>query len=121
MNDTADLNLIIAMVNPDDALHERARRHLRGRRLLAPFSVGIELLVVSKKRGVGLYDSLAEAEKSFDLENRDILYTAAEAVESGEVKTMFDALHLADAMHRDVKLHTADAELLRTSFPTQRF
>ncbi len=36
----------------------------------------------------------------------------------GEVETVFDAVHLADAFHRGPVLHTADEALLRAVFPT---
>jgi len=56
-----------------------------------------------------------------NLEGRDVLYTAAEALDSGEIPTVFDAVHLADAFRRDESLHTADGKLLRTPFTTKRF
>lgn len=66
-------------------------------------------------------ESLGAAESHFALEGRKVLYTAAEALDSGEVQTVFDAIHLADAFHRGTALHTADARLLKTPFPTVRF
>ena len=122
MTDTADLNLVLAAIKPKDALRERALRHLRSQgRLLIPFSVALELLFVAKRFRFGFVESLGAAEAFFDLENRDVLYTAAEALDSGEVTTVFDAVHLADAFHRGVALHTADEKLFRTSFTTVRF
>jgi len=122
VTDTADLNLVLAMIKPKDALQERALRHLRSRgRLIVPFSVGLELLFVAKRFHLGFVESLGATEGAFDLEGRDILYTAAEALDSGEVTTVFDAVHLADAYIRGVALHTADSRLLRTAFPTVRF
>ncbi len=122
MTDTADLNLVLALIKPSDALRDRAVRHLRSRgRLLLPFSVGMEFLFVAKRFGIGSVESLGAAEGHFDLERRDVLYTAAETLDSREVATVFDAVHLADALHRGGSLHTADKKLLRTAFPTERF
>lgn len=122
MTDTADLNLVLAAIKPKDALRDRALHHLRFRdRLLVPFSVALELLFVAKRFRLGFVESLGAAEGHFYLENRDVLYTAAEALDSGEVTTVFDAVHLADALHRGAALHTADEKLLRTSFSTVRF
>src|SRR6267143_2391401 len=56
-----------------------------------------------------------------NLEGRDVLYTAAEALDSGEIPTVFDAVHLADAFRRDESRHTVDGKLLRTSFTTKHF
>lgn len=122
MTETADLNLVLAIIKPEDALRERARAHLRSRaRLRVPFSVGLELLFVAKRFRLGFVESLGAAEAHFDVERREILYTAAEALDSGEVPTVFDAVHLADAFHRGGRLHTADERLLRSDFPTVRF
>lgn len=122
MTDTADLNLVLAVIKRNDALRPRALRHLRSRgRLLIPFSVAVELLFLSKRFRMGFVESLGAAEAFFDMEGRDILYTAAEALDSGELATVFDAIHLADAFHRGGSLHTADERLLRTAFPTVRF
>ncbi len=122
MTDTADLSLVLAVIKPEDGLRDRALRHIRSRgRLLIPFSAGLELLFAAKRLHLGFVDSPGAAEARFDLENRDALYTAAEALDSGEVATVFDAVHLADAFHRGVALHTAGEKLFRTSFTTVRF
>lgn len=122
MTDTADLNLVLAVIKPADALRDRALRHLRSRgRLTVPFSVALELLFVAKRFRFGFVESLGAVEAHFDLEHREVLYTAAEALDSGEVSIVFDAVHLADAFHRGGALHTADRGLLRTSFPTVSF
>jgi len=122
VTDTADLSLVLAVIKPRDALKDRAVRHLRGSgRLLIPLSVGIELLFVAKRFRLGFVESLGAAEAHFDLEGRRVLYTAAEALDSGEVATGFDAIHVADAFHRGAALHTADERLLRTAFPAIRF
>ncbi len=122
MTDTADLNLVLAVIKTEDALRARAIAHLRSReRLLVPFSVGLELLFVAKRFRLGFVESLGAAEALFDVERREVLYTAAEALDSGEVPTVFDAVHLADAFHRGGCLHTADERLLRTDYPTVRF
>ncbi len=122
MTHTADLNLVLAVIKRDDTLRARAVRHLGSAgRLLIPFSVALELLFVAKRFPLGFVESLGAAEASFDVEDRDVLYTAAEALDAGEVATVFDAVHLADAFHRGGALHTADERLLRTAFPTVRF
>lgn len=122
MTDTADLNLVLARILPRDSLHERAKRHLgETGRLLAPFSVGMELLFVAARFGGTRVEALGAAEAHFDVEGRDVLYAAAEALDTGEVPTVFDAIHLADAMHRGGRLHTADERLHRTAFPTAPF
>lgn len=122
MTDTADLNLVLAVIKPADALRNRALRHLRRTgRLVVPFSVGIELLFVAKRFGIGFVGALGAVEAHFVLEKRRILLTAAEALDTGEVETVFDAIHLADAFHRRGALHTADARRSRTAFPTARF
>ncbi len=122
MTETVDLNLVLAVIKPADALRARAIRHLRSRgRLLVPFSVALELLFVAKRFRLGSVEALGATEAHFELERRDVLYTAAEALDSGEVSTVFDAVHLADAFHRGGRLHTADEALLRTSFPAVRF
>ena len=121
MTDTADLNLVLAVIKPMDALRGRALRDLRSRgRLLVPFSVAIELLFVAKRFRMGFVQSLGATEAYFDIENRDVLYTAAEALDAGEIETVFDAVHVADAFHRGAAIHTADEALLRTVFPTIR-
>lgn len=121
--DTVDLNLVLAAIKRRDALKARARRHLDevGDRLLVPFSVGMELLFICRRHGLGYVDALGAAEDRFDLEGRAVLYTAAEALDAEEVPTVFDAVHLADAFHRDGSLHTADRELLDGPFPTEGF
>lgn len=123
MTDTADLNLVLAVLLPDDALEERAAAHLAdlGAAPLVPFSVGIELLFICKKHGLGYVEALGAAEGRFDVEGRDVLYTAAQALDDGDVPTVFDAVHAADAMHRGGRLHTADRRLVEGPFPTVQF
>lgn len=122
MTDTADVNLVLAAIRPRDALHHRALAHLAGQpRLLIPYSAGIELLLVARRLELGCFDALGAAEARFDLEGGPVLYLAAEALDSGEVRTGFDAVHLADAWTRRGRLHTADRELHRTSFATAPF
>jgi len=122
VTDTADLNLVLALIKPRDALRDRAARHIHQTgSLVVPFSVGMELLFVAKRFGLGFVAALGATEAHFTLEKRDVLYSAAEALDSGEVETVFDAVHLADAFHREASLHTADQRLLKTAFPTVRF
>jgi predicted nucleic acid-binding protein len=121
MSDTADLNLVLARILPADALHARAVKHLKTAKPVVPFSVGLELLFVASRFDVTRVEALGAVEAHFEVEGRAILFTAAEALDSGEVKTVFDAVHLADALHRGGALHTADQELLRSPYPTASF
>jgi hypothetical protein len=121
MSDTADLNLVLARIMPGDALHARAVKHLKGVRPMVPFSVGLELLFVARRFEFTCVEALGAAEAHFQVEGRGVLFTAAEALDSGEVKTVFDAVHLADALHRGGSLQTADQELLRGPYPTTPF
>lgn len=118
MTDIVDLNVVLAAILPEDALKERVERHLRRHdRLSVPFSVGIELLLVAERWGLPRVAAVGAVLERFDLENSAILLTAAEALDTREVPTVFDAVHLADALHRGGRLHTADARLAQTPFP----
>lgn len=121
--ETADLDLVLAVIKPADWLKDRATAHLAEHaRLLVPLSVGVELLFVARGHGVAsLVQALGAAEAHFDLERRAVLYTAAEALDSGELMTVFDAVHAADALHRGGRLHTTDQRLRASSFPTVPF
>lgn len=122
MTDTADLNLVLGRILPDDALHERATDHIEAAgRLTVPVSVGIELLFVAHRFELGHVEALGATEAHFDVEGAAVLYTAAEALDAGEVDTVFDAIHLADAFHRQGSLHTADQALHGTPFQTVGF
>lgn len=123
MTGLADLNLVLARIWPDDALHDRAVDHLEETSgdLTVPLSVGVELLFVCVKHGIDPVEALGAAEAHFDVERRDVLYTAAEALEVGDVSTVFDAVHAAEALDRGGALHTADAEVLESPFPTEGF
>jgi len=122
MTDTADLNLVLARILPGDALHARSKRHLQGAgRLTVPFSVGLESLFVASRFEFTCVEALGAVEGHFDVEGRNVLYTAAEALDAKEISTVFDAVHLADALHRQGKLHTADKQLLKSAYPTQEF
>jgi hypothetical protein len=120
---TADLDLVLALIKPADWLKARATAHVAAReRLVVPYSVAIELLFLAREQGVGsLVGALGATEAHFELERRDVLYTAAEALDSGELATVFDAVHAADALHRGAALHTTDARLRGSSFPTVGF
>ena len=122
MTDTADVNLVLGCILEDDALEKRAGEHVaQVGRLLVPFSAGIELLMVAVRYQLGCVRTIGAASTHFDVENRGVLETAAEALDAKEVPTVFDAIHLADALHRGSKLHTADKRLHRTPFPTVAF
>ena len=122
MTDTADLNLVLARILPGDALHDRAKRHLKHvGRLLVPFSVGVELLFVAARFKFTCVEALGAVEAHFEVEGKNVLYTAGEALDANEIPTVFDAIHLADALHRDVTLHTADKKLVASLYPTTEF
>ncbi len=121
MSDTADLNLVLARILPGDALHARAVKHLSAVQPVVPFSVGLELLFVAKRFDFTCVEALGAVEAHFQVEGRGVLLTAAEALDTGEVKTVFDAVHLADALHRGGVLHTADKQLLNGPYPTAAF
>lgn len=122
MSGLADLNLVLAALQSDDALHRRARDHLaREGRLTIPLSVGIELLLGARSRKTRCIDALTACDPWFEVEARDVLATAAVALDERRVASVFDAVHLAEALHRGERLHTADEALLRTRFPTTGF
>lgn len=122
MNDTADLNLVLGRILPDDDLHVRATAHLESHEnLLVPFSVGVELLFVAHRFDLGRVEALGAAEAHFEVASAEVLYTAAEALDAGEIETVFDAIHLADALHRSGRLHTADETLQASAFDTAAF
>ena len=122
MTQLADSSLVVAAIDEQDALHARAMAHLRGQApLMVPYSVGIELLLIAKRRFSSHRGALAATIRWFLLEREDVLFTAASALDDGDVTTVFDAVHLADAALRGAPLHTADAEMLRGPFPTVAF
>lgn len=122
MDDLADLNLVLAAILPQDALKPRAEAHLARRALLrVPFSVGVELLLVCRRFGMPATAAVGAAGARFGVENIDVLLSAAAMLDEGDVKTVFDALHVAEALVRGVRLHTADAALLLPELPTVGF
>lgn len=122
MTGLADLNLVLARIIQGDALHGRARAHLQDHPTLRmPFSVGIELLFVCRRFDLHHVEALGAAQAHFEVENPEVLYAAAHALDEGEVPTVFDAVHLAEAHHRGTALHTADERLQGSSFPTTPF
>jgi hypothetical protein len=122
MSGIADANLVLAVINRKDALHARGLAHLRRHRgLRVPLSVGIELLLIAKKHGHAYLELLRAVERHFDVEDRAVLHTAAEALDAEEVRAVFDAVHLAEALHRGEAVHTADRALTGTAFPTVAF
>lgn len=115
----ADANLVLALLDPDDALHARARRHAASSgRLFVPYSVGIELLLVARKRSIPALRMMSLVCAAFDVEKQETLVAAADALDSGAVATPLDAVHLADSFHSGERLHTADRRLQKTRFPT---
>jgi hypothetical protein len=117
----ADADLVAAVVKPSDHLKERALEHRRRNDLIVPFSVGIELLFLAKKFGVPFVAFLGSASTHFEMDRADVLLAAAEALDNGEVATVFDAVHASQALLDGTRLHTTDKRLLASPFPTTRF
>lgn len=118
----ADLNLVLAVIKEEDALKARAMRYVAARpRPVAPVSVGIELLLWCRKHRLAYVDWMDRAIERFDVENAEVLQIAAQALKEGRVRSPFDAVHLAEALHRGVPLATADEALWTSGFPTARF
>lgn len=116
----ADLNLVLGRILPDDDLHDRACERVdQAGTIVVPFSVGLELLFVADRWELGRVEALGAADAHFEVEGGDVLYTAAEALEAGEVATVFDAVHCAEALHRGQPLHTADEALQESPYPTE--
>lgn len=119
----ADLNLVLAVIQDADALKARAERHLAKTALppIVPFAVGIELLLWCRKHGAPYERAVIATRYHFELERSEVLLTAAQALERGEVRSPFDAVHLAEAFHEGAALVTADERLWRSRYPTERF
>ena len=108
----ADTNLVIAVIRERDALKERAETWLRRNPVpTVPYSVGLELLLIAKKRGFTRVGILGAACRRLRMERLDVLLAAAEMLDTGEVSGTFDAVHLAEAMHAETTLVTADEAL----------
>lgn len=71
--------------------------------------------------GVGYVDFVGAASTHFDIDRVDVLLAAAEALDKGEIGTVFDAVHACQAMVAGTELHTTDAKLLASPFPTVPF
>ena len=122
MAGSADTNLVLALLNREDALHARAQRHLAGKpRLRIGWSVAAELFLLLHRRGFPYKAFLDQVDEHFDLEHKDVLYLAAHTLDERLLRTPLDALHAAEAFLRHDTLHTADGELLASSFPTAAF
>lgn len=120
--DLADLNFVLASIKADDALKKRAEKHARALgKPAVTFATGIELLFWCRKHGAPFLDYVERCALEFDLEKRDVLLAAAHALQEEGLASPFDAVHLAEALHRDVKLVTADEKLWRSRFPTRPF
>jgi hypothetical protein len=122
MTGHADANLVLAVIKPGDALADRGKRHVsKFSSLEVPFAVGIELLLIAKKHKLLHEEVIDLAEEHFEVERLETLRTAARCLDKGRIKTVFDAVHAADAFHAKTTLHTADERLLASGFPTTRF
>ncbi|GEM_PF-4606918 len=117
--DLADLNLVLAHLKQADALKARAEKHLRAAGApLVTFAVGIELLLWCRKHSLSPLDFVERCVTTFEVEGSDVLLAAAYAMERDGIASPFDAVHLAEAMHRRARLVTADDRLLRSKYPT---
>lgn len=119
--DLADADLVTAVVKPSDHLKQRATTRLRAGSLRVPFSVGIELLFVAHKHGISRRDFIEAACRHFDVERRDVLLAAARALDVGQVRHVFDAVHASHALLGGTRLHTTDQGLLQSGFPATAF
>lgn len=121
--DHADLNLVLAVLKEHDALKVRAEKFLRGARPkpVVPFAVGIELLFWCRKHGVPAFEAMGACVRSFEVERSEELLTAAEALQFQGMRSPFDAVHVAVAMHAGVRLVTADEGLWDPDLPTARY
>lgn len=117
----ADADLVTAIVKPRDHLKRRAEAHVKAHPVTVPFSVGIELLFVARKHGIPCVDFLGAATIHFEVDRVDVLLSAAEALDKAEIGSVFDAVHAAQALLDGVALHTTDAKLASSPFPTVRF
>jgi hypothetical protein len=117
----ADADLVTAIAKTSDHLKTRAEAHRRAHDLRVPFSVGIELLFIARKHGVPCVDFLGAASVHFEVDRTDVLLAAAEALDQGEIGTVFDAVHAGQALLDRTALHTTDERLLKSPFPTVRF
>lgn len=118
----ADLNLVLAVLKEDDALKERAHRFLAGKaRPIVTSAVGLELLLWCRKHRLSYVDWLDQTLERFEVENAPVLLTAAQALREGRVASPFDAVHVAEALHRSAPLATADEALWKSGFPIERF
>jgi predicted nucleic acid-binding protein len=121
MKGLADADLVTALVKPTDHLRLRAEAHVRQHDLRVPFSVGIELLFVAEKFGLSRVDFIGAASQRFKVDQLEVLRAAANAMDEGEVRTVFDAVHAAQALVEGTTLHTTDKRLLASEFPTTPF
>lgn len=119
---SADANLLYAFAVADDALHARARAHMqRVGRLRASVPAVLEALRVVRKRGGTCQRFIGILHETFDIDELATIQTAAQALDKGVLRTVFDAYHAAEAHLRGEPLHTADRELLESTFPTVEF
>lgn len=120
--DFADADLVLARINTEDALHARAVQHMRLEPgITVPNSVALELLLVARKKGLRYADVITATDSYFEVETREVFLTAAALLDKGRVRTPFDAVHVAVALHRGGRLHTADKRLQRAGLPTLLF
>jgi predicted nucleic acid-binding protein len=103
-------------------LHGRAVAHLaRVGSLRATVPAMLETFQVLRRGGVTLAQALGAFERAFILDQPELLFAIARALDTGLVKTAFDAFHLAEASRAGGALHTADRELLASAYPTVPF
>lgn len=121
MSGLADADLVLAVIKDSDHLKQRALAHLAMNDVKVPFSVGIELLFVAPRFGQSRMDLVGAMSRHFPIESKAVLFAAAEALDAGEVATVFDAVHASQALLDGTTLHTTDKALLAGPFPTTPF
>lgn len=118
----ADLNFVIALIKEGDALTSRATKWLKANgQPRVTLATGIELLLWCRKHRLDPLDTVARVAVALPLEEPLVLATAASIMAEEGIKSPFDAIHLALALHRGEPLVTADERLWRTPYPTERF
>src|SRR5687768_15087034 len=98
MSGSADANLLLAAISSVDALHQRAKSHLRRvGRLRASVPAVLEAMMVTWNRRGLQQQLLAELDLHFELDQRETLFAAALALDRGTLSTVHDAFHAAEA------------------------
>ncbi|MHB8585056.1 MAG: PIN domain-containing protein [Thermoplasmatota archaeon] len=109
MTRLADLNLVLTTLKDEDKLKRRAMDFLaKNDPPTVTSAVGLELLLWCRKHRPSYIDWTDRMIGTFPVENSAVLLTAAQALKEGETTSPFDAMHMAEALHRGQPLVTAD-------------